>query len=106
MWLRTAPSSGGPSRAAKDRKWCTSPPAASGDSQPRVDSRHRVRENLRHAAASLSFGDCFALFSLWKLSFEGSARVPGEPDSQKKSALKNPFLYSWAVLAIAALVVC
>ena len=30
----------------------------------------------------------------------------GEPDPQKKSALKNPFLYSWAVLAVAALVVC
>ena len=29
----------------------------------------------------------------------------GEPDSQKKSALKNPFLYSWAALGIAALVV-
>jgi heme exporter protein D len=28
-----------------------------------------------------------------------------EPDPQK-SALKNPFLYSWAVLAVAALVVC
>src|ERR1700747_2012881 len=28
-----------------------------------------------------------------------------EPDPQKKSALKNPFLYSWAVLAFAALVV-
>jgi len=27
------------------------------------------------------------------------------PDPQKKSAFKNPFLYSWAVLAIAALVV-
>jgi len=30
----------------------------------------------------------------------------GEPDPQKKSALKNPFLYSWAALAVAALVVC
>lgn len=30
----------------------------------------------------------------------------GEPDPQKKSALKNPFLYSWASLAVAALVVC
>ena len=29
----------------------------------------------------------------------------GEPDPQKKSALKNPFLNSWAVLAVAALVV-
>jgi hypothetical protein len=28
-----------------------------------------------------------------------------EPDPQKKSALKNPFFYSWAALAIAALVV-
>jgi hypothetical protein len=28
-----------------------------------------------------------------------------EPDEQKKSAFKNPFLYSWAVLGIAALVV-
>jgi hypothetical protein len=28
-----------------------------------------------------------------------------QPDRQKKSALKNPFLYSWAALAIAALVV-
>jgi hypothetical protein len=28
-----------------------------------------------------------------------------EPDPQKKSALKNPFLYSWAALSIAALVV-
>jgi hypothetical protein len=28
-----------------------------------------------------------------------------EPDQQKKSAFKNPFLYSWAVLGIAALVV-
>jgi len=29
----------------------------------------------------------------------------GEPDPEKKSALKNPFLYSWAALAVAALVV-
>ena len=29
----------------------------------------------------------------------------GEPDPPKKSALKNPFLYSWAALGIAALVV-
>jgi hypothetical protein len=29
-----------------------------------------------------------------------------QPDPQKKSVLKNPFLYSWAALAIAALVVC
>ena len=29
-----------------------------------------------------------------------------QPDPQKKSAFKNPFLYSWAALAIAALVVC
>jgi hypothetical protein len=29
----------------------------------------------------------------------------GQPDPQKKSALKNPFLYSWAALAIATLVV-
>jgi len=29
-----------------------------------------------------------------------------EPDPQKKSAFKNPLLYSWAVLGIAALVVC
>jgi len=29
-----------------------------------------------------------------------------QPDSAKKSALKNPFLYSWAALAIAALIVC
>jgi hypothetical protein len=28
-----------------------------------------------------------------------------EPDPQKKSALKNPFLYSWAALAVAVLVV-
>jgi hypothetical protein len=28
-----------------------------------------------------------------------------QPDPPKKSAFKNPFLYSWAVLAIAALVV-
>ena len=28
-----------------------------------------------------------------------------EPDPQKKSALKNPLLYSWAALGIAALVV-
>src|ERR1700736_2857221 len=28
-----------------------------------------------------------------------------QPDRQKKSALKNPFLYSWAALAIATLVV-
>lgn len=28
-----------------------------------------------------------------------------EPDPPKKSVLKNPFLYSWAVLAVAALVV-
>src|SRR3977135_4393779 len=28
-----------------------------------------------------------------------------QPDRQKKSALKNPFLYSWAALGIAALVV-
>jgi heme exporter protein D len=28
-----------------------------------------------------------------------------EPDPQKKSAFKNPFLYSWAVLAVAVLVV-
>ena len=28
-----------------------------------------------------------------------------QPDRQEKSALKNPFLYSWAALAIAALVV-
>jgi heme exporter protein D len=28
-----------------------------------------------------------------------------EQDPQKKSALKNPFLYSWAALAVAALVV-
>jgi hypothetical protein len=29
-----------------------------------------------------------------------------EADPQKKSALKNPFLYSWAALAVGALVVC
>src|SRR6266480_1577730 len=29
-----------------------------------------------------------------------------QQDPQKKSAFKNPFLYSWAALAIAALVVC
>jgi hypothetical protein len=29
-----------------------------------------------------------------------------QPDPQKESVLKNPFLYSWAALAIAALVVC
>ena len=29
----------------------------------------------------------------------------GQPDPRKKSALKNPFLYSWAVLAVAVLVV-
>src|SRR5216684_3122190 len=29
----------------------------------------------------------------------------GEPDSPPKSAFKNPFLYSWAALAIATLVV-
>jgi hypothetical protein len=29
-----------------------------------------------------------------------------QPDPQTKSAFKNPFLYSWAALAIAALVVC
>src|SRR2546430_8557585 len=29
-----------------------------------------------------------------------------QPVQQKKSAFKNPFLYSWAALAIAALVVC
>ena len=28
-----------------------------------------------------------------------------EPDPQKKPTLRNPFLYSWAVLAVAALVV-
>ncbi len=28
-----------------------------------------------------------------------------QPDGRKKSALKNPFLYSWAALAIGALVV-
>ena len=29
-----------------------------------------------------------------------------QPDPQKKSGLKNPFLYSWAALTIAALIVC
>jgi hypothetical protein len=29
-----------------------------------------------------------------------------QPDPPKKSALKNPFLYSWAALSIVALVVC
>jgi len=29
-----------------------------------------------------------------------------EPDPQKKSAFKNPFLYSWTVLGFVALVVC
>ena len=29
-----------------------------------------------------------------------------EPEPQKKSAFKNPFLYSWTVLGVAALVVC
>src|SRR5438132_10128976 len=29
-----------------------------------------------------------------------------EPDPQKKSAFKHPFLYSWTVLGVAALVVC
>jgi hypothetical protein len=31
--------------------------------------------------------------------------MPAQPDSQKKSSFENPFLYSWAALAIAALVV-
>jgi hypothetical protein len=31
--------------------------------------------------------------------------MPAQPDSQKKPSFKNPFLYSWAALAIAALVV-
>jgi hypothetical protein len=31
--------------------------------------------------------------------------MPAQRDSQKKSSFKNPFLYSWAALAIAALVV-
>ena len=29
-----------------------------------------------------------------------------QPDPPKESAFKNPFLYSWAALAVAALVVC
>lgn len=29
-----------------------------------------------------------------------------EPDPQKESAFKNPFLYSWTVLGVVALVVC
>ena len=29
-----------------------------------------------------------------------------EPDRQKKSAFKNPFLYSWTVLGLVALAVC
>jgi hypothetical protein len=29
-----------------------------------------------------------------------------EPDPQKKSAFKNPFLYSWTVLGLVALAVC
>jgi C4-dicarboxylate-specific signal transduction histidine kinase len=40
-----------------------------------------------------------------KLSFEWSARMLAKTEPQKKSAFKNPFLYSWAVLAIVALVV-
>jgi len=31
--------------------------------------------------------------------------MPAQPDPQEKSAFKNPFLYSWAALGIAALVV-
>ena len=31
--------------------------------------------------------------------------MPSQPDSQKKPVLKNPYLYSWATLGIAALVV-
>jgi hypothetical protein len=32
--------------------------------------------------------------------------MPAQPDPPRKSALKNPFLYSWAALALAAIVVC
>ena len=39
-----------------------------------------------------------------KLLFEWGARMLAQPDPPKKSALKNPFLYSWAALGIAALV--
>jgi heme exporter protein D len=52
------------------------------------------------------FGVIFSIEAfVEKLLFEWSARMLVEPDPQKKSAFKNPFLYSWAVLAVAALAV-
>src|SRR5437016_14545771 len=36
---------------------------------------------------------------------EWSASMLAQPDPQKKSAFKNPYVYSWTVLALAALVV-
>src|SRR2546430_17095527 len=50
--------------------------------------------------------DTLPRYFLIETSFEWSSRMLAEPEPQKKSAFKNPFLYSWTVLGIVALVVC
>src|SRR5260370_26954909 len=62
---------------------------------------------LRRGAvlAHLPLGYHFELFFLGKLLLPWSARMLAQPNPQKKSAFKNPVLYSGAALAIAALLV-